>query len=65
MFIALPFTIPLLLIGIFRIDHLLIAYWPYFIGFFVLMGVLSFIAYRTTYRNTLPKYEWVSKNINY
>lgn len=59
MFIAMPLTVPLFLIGVFRIEYLFTKHWPYMIGFFALMGGLSVLISRTTYRNQLPKYEWV------
>lgn len=59
MFIMMPITIPLFLIGVFRLDIYLIAHWPYFLVFFAIMIILSMLIFCTTYRNTLPKYEGV------
>lgn len=59
MFAIMPFTIPLLLIGIFRLENLFIQHYYYVIGFFSFMIILSIFAFVSTNSKSLPRFSWV------
>lgn len=58
MFIIQPFTISLFFIVIFNLYHYMITYKYIAIGWFCLMGIISIIFYRISYRTSLPSWHW-------
>ena len=59
MFICQPIAIIIFLIVIFNLYSYVVQYWYVFLALFIIAGICSVIIAKTSYRTSLPSYEWV------